>query len=377
MKLSGKQQIRMDIIIKYINGDIFLDDALQILQISERHFRRLLKSFREEGFEVVIHGNTNRTPANKVSQTTRKMIIREYKQKYYDLNVTHFREKLIDDPFIMNNFIIPSYQTIRRILVKEKLVTYQAVRKRKAFKPRKRYTKEGLMVQIDGSHHHWIIKHKPFCLTAAIDDASGKILGAKFTETETTFAAMDVVRGIVETYGSFQMLYSDRAGIYSTSKREGYTNMNRAMDELGIVCVQASTPQAKGKIERLFKTLQDRLVSEMRLRGIRTIDEANRFLEEEYLEYFNKKFGVEVKESIFRKVPESLDLDEVFTMRAERVIGSGNTFCHNGERYIICKDECLAKKPVELRFYPDGSMQSYCMGEKVEIETWGKVKIAA
>jgi hypothetical protein len=147
MKLTSNQQIRVDVIIKYLNGDIFLEDALSIVQLSERHFRRVLKAFREEGFESLRQGNANGIPLNKTSCSTRNMIIREYRQKYFDYNVSHFREKLLDDFEIMENYIVPSYQTIRRILISEKLITHKVKKKKKAFKPRKSYEKEGLMVQ--------------------------------------------------------------------------------------------------------------------------------------------------------------------------------------------------------------------------------------
>ena len=377
MNLTANQQIRVDIILKYINGDIYLDDALKVVQLSERQFRRILKAFREDGFESIQHGNSNKEPSNKISHLTYNMITSEYRTKYFDYNVSHFREKLIADPDIMGNYVVPSYQTIRRILIKEKLITHKVTKKKKAYKPRKRYEKEGLMIQIDGSHHHWLTKHTPFCLTAAIDDATGKLLAGHFTKTETTFAAMDVVREIVETKGCFQMLYSDKAGIYGGGKRVGYTNMDRAMKELGIIPVQASTPQAKGKIERLFKTLQDRLVSEMRLRGIRRIDEANKFLKEEFIDHYNEKFSREVESKAYKEVDSSLDLDEVFTMRSERVIGSGNLFSYEGRKFVVCKDECMAKKQVELRFYPAGNMKAFLMGERVDLEVWGEAELAA
>ena len=144
---------------------------------------------------------------------------------------------------------------------------------------RKRYEKEGIMVQIDGSHHRWIRQHQPFCLTVGIDDATGKILAARFTETETTFASMDIAEEIIKKYGIFQMLYSDKAGIYGGGKRDGFSNMNRAMRDLGIIPIQANSPQAKGRVERVFRTLQSRLVSEIGLRGLRSIKEANEYLE--------------------------------------------------------------------------------------------------
>lgn len=370
MKLTANQQIRVDVILKFINGDMYLEEALNVLQLSERHFRRVTKAFREDGIESIVHGNKGRKPSNKISESTRWMIIREYRVKYFDLNVSHFREKLLADPEIMDNYILPSYQTIRRILVQEKLISFKVQKKKKAYKPRKRYQKEGLMVQIDGSYHHWLRRHTPFCLTAAIDDATGKILAGKFTKTETTFAAMDVVKDIVTSKGCFQMLYSDKAGIYGGGKRKGYSNMDRAMRELGILSVQASTPQAKGKVERLFKTLQDRLVSEMRLKGIQSIEEANKFFQNEYIEIFNKKFATEATSSSYQKLNENIELKEVFCMKADRIVGSGNLFSYNNKRYLVDSEECMAKKNIELRFYPDGSMGGFIRGQRVELELW-------
>lgn len=368
MKLNTSEQIRVDVIIKYLNGDIYLQDALAIINLSERHFRRILKSFRVYGFESIRHGNTNKAPKNKISDKTRNEITRQYRLKYFDLNVSHFREKLLEDPIFMDEHTVPSYQTIRRILIAENLIKHSVQRQKRAYRPRKRYEKEGLMVQIDGSHHHWIIGHEQFCLTAAIDDATGKVLAGKFTKTETTFAAMDVVKDIVSQKGCFQMLYSDKAGIYGGGKRVGYTNMDRAMKELGIIPVQASTPQAKGRVERLFKTLQDRMVSEMRLREIKTINEANRFFNEEYIDYFNKKFATTVTSDCYRPVDENTDLEEVFTMREQRIISNGNFFSYESKRYELKTDVCYARKPIELRFYPSGEMKAFVMGTEMELE---------
>lgn len=377
MKLTTDQQIRVDVIIKYLNGDLFLEDALSIVQLSERQFRRVLKSFRQDGFESIRHGNTSRGPKNKLDDRTRNMIIKEYRFKYFDFNICHFREKLISDPDIQERFNIPSYQTIRRILLSENLITHKVQKRKKAYKPRKRYEKEGLMVQIDGSHHRWIPTELPFCLTAAIDDATGKILSGKFTRTETTFAAMDVVRDIVTTKGCFQMLYSDKAGIYGGGKRIGYTNMDRAMKELGIIPIQANTPQAKGKVERLFKTLQDRLVSEIRLRGIKTMEEVDVFFKEEYIDYFNNKFAREVDEKHYRDLDDETDLKEIFCMKEQRIIGNGNVFSHDGVKYCLDSSLCFHKKPIELRFYPDGTMSGFVMNEKARFYQMEEQDVAA
>lgn len=368
MKLNTNEQIRVDVILKYLNGDIYLADALVIINLGERQFRRILRDFRIRGFESIKHGNTNSIPKNKIAQGTRVQIIKEYKFKYFDLNVSHFRDKLLEDYAFTQEHDVPSYQTLRRILIAENLIRNTTHKRKKAFKPRKRYQKEGLMIQIDGSHHHWIRGLGQFCLTAAIDDATGKILAGKFTKTETTFAAMDVIRDIVTTKGCFQMLYSDKAGIYGGGKRVGYTNMDRAMKELGIIPVQANTPQAKGRVERLFKTLQDRLISEMRLAKINSIDEANEYFKNIYIDKFNSKFAKECEENCYKNINASLDLDEVFCMREQRVISNGNFFSFEGKRFELASDICFAKKPVELRFYPDGRMSAYIMGEKMDLE---------
>jgi len=217
------------------------------------------------------------------------------------------------------------------------------------------------MVQIDGSPHRWLTGHLPFCLTAAIDDATGRFLAGKFTPTETTFAAMDVVEKVVKKYGCFQMLYSDKAGIYGGGKRDGFSNMNRAMENLGIISLQANSPQAKGKVERLFGTLQDRLTSEMRLRRIRTIDEANEYLENEFIDYFNERFARQAVDSqpAYRPLNESVELNEVFTMRDDRVIKSGHVVNYNSDQYVILTDKCLLKKGVEIRFYRNGDMKMF------------------
>jgi hypothetical protein len=250
MKLNSKKQLRVDILTQYISGKLYYLDAIKALEISERQFRRLVVEFKRDGVGSVIHKNTGKVPPNKFIDGRRTKIIRLYKSIYKGMNVTHFIEKLRD----VENINPPSYSTVRKILLSESLISPTIKRKRKPHPRRQRYEKEGLMVQIDGSHHRWIPGLLPCCLTVGVDDATGKILGGTFTNTETTFAAMNVVEQTIKKHGLFQMLYSDRAGIYGDQKREGYSNMNRAMRELGIIPVQAYTPQAKGRVERLFKS---------------------------------------------------------------------------------------------------------------------------
>lgn len=361
MKLTTKQQLRVDVISRYLRGDITSQDACIALEIKERQFRRLVRSFRTEGVSSVIHGNKGRSPTNRTNSSLEQKIITKYKDRYDGLNLVHFREKLLEEEEIIS---VPSYSTIRKILLREKLISPTIKRRKGIHKIRRRYEREGIMIQIDGSHHHWLPRHSPCCLTAAIDDATGKVLGATFTPTETTFAAMEAVGQIIKSKGIFQMLYSDRAGLYGNSKRIGYSNMERAMKELGVIPLQASTPQGKGRVERLFKTLQDRLCSEMRLRRIRNLKEANEFLKV-FLPKFNQRFAVapSCEEAAYKPLPIDKNLDEIFCMKDYRRVQNGHVISYGGEVLAIESDEFLLRKQVEIRHYQSGETKFF-VGEK-------------
>lgn len=366
MNFTRKEQIRIDIVAKYIEGDICPVDAIQILEISERQFRRLVKAFRESGVEGLRHGNKGRSPANKISEFTRNKVCLLYRERYYDLSVRHFIEKLME---VEQFEQLPSYTTVRKMLLQERLIQRTNKKARKVYRRRNRCEKEGIMVQIDGSHHHWIGGHAPFCLTAAIDDATGEIVGAHFSKTETTFAAMTTVEQVLKSKGRFNMLYSDKAGIYGGGKRQYYSQMDRAMKEFDIHCVQANSPQAKGRVERLFGTLQGRLVQELRLAGVKTIEDANRFLKA-YIGEFNKRFARKSisSESAYKKLEHSLEeVNEILTLREYRKVQSGNIVNFESDSLIIESHEYLTKKTVEIRFYRDGQRKFFIDESEIRV----------
>lgn len=376
MNLSARDQIRIDILAKYTQGNINIKDAVAAFEVKERQFRRIVKRFREEGVKGIVHGNSKRSPVNKLSYALEKKICDLYRQKYFDFNINHFCEKLRVEEALS---FVPSYATIRKILLDAKLVQPTQKRTRKAYARRKRYSKEGLMLQIDGSLHRWLTGHEQFCLTAAIDDATGKIMGAKFTPTETTFAAMDVVEEIIKEHGLFQILYSDKAGIYGGGKRVGYTNMDRALTELGILSIQANTPQGKGRIERLFNTLQSRLIAEMRLAGVSSIEKANIFLQAGFIEKFNKQFAVipTDQESAFTPYQGTKDLNEVFTMRENRTVQNGNVINYQSKSFVLEVEHYLGKKVVEIRHYRNGDMKFWLDDVEITYRLFDEVKNAA
>lgn len=374
MKINSKKQLRIDIISQYISGKIYYLDAIKSLELSERQFRRIVKEFKKDRIRSVIHKSTGKSPPNKINDVDRSTIVRLYKTIYRGMNITHFLEKLKE----IESLKTPSHSTVRKILLAEKLINSTIKRKRKAHPRRIRYEKEVIMVQIDGSHHRWITGHEMICLTAAIDDATGKILGARFTRTETTFAAMDVTEQIIQKYGLFQMLYSDKAGIYGHGKRDGYSNMNRAMSELGIIPVQANSPQTKGRIERLFKTLQSRLVHELRLARVDTMAKANLFLTG-YLEVFNDQFAVKAvnSETGYRELSEGVDLDKIFSMVYLRKVQGGEIVSYNAKKYLIKTQESLVGSDADIIMYRDGRMEIHVLGISVEYILFEEVKKAA
>jgi transposase len=202
MKFTAKNQIRVDVIARYIDGRIRREHAEEALEVSERQFRRIVQRFREKGMISLCHGNVGRAPINKTSQDIVDKIKKFATSDYKGFNMTHFREKLLENTHFN---VVPSYGVIRRIFTEEKIYSPQKKRRGRAHKSRNRYEKEGLMVQMDGSPHKWF-GHQMSCLISAIDDATGKILGMIFSKTETTFASMDVLEYILNTHGRFNIL---------------------------------------------------------------------------------------------------------------------------------------------------------------------------
>lgn len=371
MYFKSKDQLRIDILSKYLDGQLITDDACTILEVSERHFRRLVKRFREFGIDSIRHGGLGRVPPNRTLLAIETKIISLFRNKYYGFNLRHFYEKLTIE---LND--VPSYSTVRRILKEAKVYLPRPRKQKRQRGLRSRYRKEGIMVQIDGSHHKWFNREFS-CLTAAIDDATGKILSAKFSPSETTFDAMDVISDIIDKKGLFQMLYSDKAGIYSSKKREGYSQLELSLKRIGITSITANSPQAKGRIERLFKTLQDRLVNELRLRNIQTLSEANDFLPG-FIEYFNSKFSYQAADIVpaYKEVPKNMKVEECLYLSYERVVQNGLYFSFKSKKYVLPNTYNFPTKGkiVEVRVFSSGLKKFYFNGREIPVEEFSEYK---
>jgi hypothetical protein len=230
----------------------------------------------------------------------------------------------------------------------------------------------GIMLQMDGSPHKWF-GNKDSVLIGAIDDANNEVPYAEFFLSEDTISCMRVLQKIIETKGTFDVLYTDKAGIFGGSKRANFSQVKRALEELGVQIIFANSAQAKGRIERLWGTLQDRLIPEMRLRNINSFAAANCFLQEQYLpNEYNSKYTVTPKslKTNYKEVPEHIDLNEIFCLKEYRTVRNDHTFSWNSELHKIISPVrySIAKQKLEIRTYQDLTWKVFFAGKPIEIK---------
>jgi len=286
-----------------------------------------------------------------------------YKKNYRGFNVLHFRDKLIE-----NHQIQFSYETIRKILIAEGIRRYK--KRKKVYRRRRRMPKTGMLVQMDSSFHQWIpqIKEK-WWLIAMIDDANNEIPIAYFFPKDTLFNNMYVIREFIQKKGLFMALYVDKASHFKTTRHAGIhycvnpeqedTQIERALKELNITLIPANSPQAKGRIERYFGFFQDRLINEMKLLKIKSYIQANKFLNEQFLPWYNKKYTLKNIESLYKPLPEYTNLDLVFCAKYHRVVNNDNTVSFLSQIIQIPPNNIhisFAKRKVTICHLPDNTV---------------------
>ncbi len=344
---------RLHVIRKVIEGTLTQREAADLVSLTERQIRRIVKRIREEGDEGIRHKSRGRPSHRKLPFKQR--IAELYRKRYPDFGPTLFAEKLQE-----REGIAVSRETVRAWLLEDGL--WQKHRKRKAHRQwRERKNHFGEMLQMDGSHHDWFEGRGPKCvLMGYIDDATGRVYG-RFYDHEGTIPAMDSFKRYIMEYGLPMSVYLDKHTTYKSWVRrdefrevEPISQFGRALSGLGVKMLFAHSPQAKGRIERLFNTFQDRLVKEMRLKGVSAIPEANRFLDS-YLPVYNQRFSVEPKEKGDLHRTVSVDLDAVLCIKTERTLKNDHTIQLNGKFYQI-EDNIRAKRVVVEELI-DGSMR--------------------
>src|SRR5512138_1223578 len=316
MRMSHRQWRRLDVVARVERGEFTVAEAAQALGLSRRQLQRLRKKIRAHGSKGVLHGNSGRAPLHKTPDSVRERIVELARGKYVGFNDQHFTEKLIADEGLP-----VSRQTVRRILRQAGIGSPRSRRAPQHRTRRDRRSQAGQMILWDGSRHDWLEGRGPrLCLTGAIDDATGELLpGAHFVEQECSLGYLRVLQEIVREKGVPLSAYMDRHGTLKRNDRnwtheeqlagrQQPTQVRRALDDLGIQVIYALSPQAKGRVERLWGTLQDRLVSELRLAKASTIEQANEVLAA-YTPEHNRRFAIEPEDAgrAWRRCPPGLE----------------------------------------------------------------------
>jgi hypothetical protein len=356
MKDIQRYKILKDLLEKKLKGV----EAAHLLNLTSVHVSRLKAKLLAGGFEAILKKSPPSPPNSKISNATVKKILKLRKELYYDFNIMHFMDKLREV-----HKIPYCYESIRQLLIRNNL--HLPKKKKQVHRQRRRMPKSGMLVQMDSSQHFWLpLVENKWWLIAMIDDATNEIPYAQFFPKDTSFANMHVLRCFVEIKGLFISLYVDKASHFKTTRHGGIhynvsaeqdeeTQIERALGELGTNVIPANSPQAKGRIEVTFRLFQDRLIKEMRLAGIKNYVEANKFLLENFLPYYNTKFTHEA-ESSYMPLPKDKNLDLVFCIKKERIVNNDNTVSIYGQIIQIPPSQLhlsFARRKVEVCLLED------------------------
>ena len=378
--LNRKEQHRVIVLNQIETKRLTVDKAAILLEVTPRHVWRLLADYRREGTSAIAHGNRGRKPVNIIEEGLREQVVELARYKYYGFNQQHFTEKLTD-----KEGISLSRSTVRRILLTKGIRSPQKRRAPKHRSRRERYPQEGQLLQTDGSPHDWLEGRGPeLCLIGAIDDATNDVPYAYFQEHEDTKGYMLMLKSITLKRGIPLALYHDRHSIFEVTRdkealleeqllgKKPLTQIGRLLSELGINSIAATSPEAKGRIERLWKTFQDRLTSELRLAGANSRETANQVLKS-FLPEYNQRFRVSPREtgSAYRKPEAGFKPDEYFCYKYPRTVGSDNVvrfvnhrlqILPNPERssYARCKVQIYAGLNGNLAVYYENQCLDTC-----------------
>lgn len=361
ISMSAKELDRYAIIQRLVNKEINGTDAARFLKLSVRQVQRLKRRVKEQGALGLIHRLRGKSSNHRMPILERARIVRIVKQRYPDFKPTFASEKLARVHHIRKH---PT--TIRQIMITEGLWkphTQRSHDQHRSWRPRRQAF--GEMEQFDGSYENWFeARGARSCLLAAIDDATGKITQAVFADHEGVFPVLAFWKQYVEIHGKPRSIYLDKFSTYKMNaavaedNHDLLTQFERVCRDLGIELIHANSPQAKGRVERLFLTLQDRLIKELRLAGISTILEANQFLKEVFIPQFNTRFHVQPASAADLHIPLTKDqekrLPSTFSRQSSRVVHNDFTISFKNQWYQLIKNQ-----PITV-----------CKRDEVSIEEW-------
>ena len=324
--MTPKEQTRLQVLNSLLAEHMTFDQAATLMGVSTRHTRRMLAAYREKEAAAIAYGHRGRKAPNATPEVVAYDVVHLALTRYSGANHTHFSELLNE-----REGIDIGGTTLRRILVNAGLKSPRRRRPPKHRVRRQRMPREGMLMQLDVSHHPWLGDQvPPFTLLIAVDDATGTVVHALFCEKEETCTYFLLIQDLVQSVGIGIAFYTDRHGVFRHTPGSGLpgtpTQFSRAMDKLGIQMIFALSPQAKGRVERTAGTFQDRLVTELRLAGASSIGEANGVLEQ-FLPRYNRRFRVppQCSESAYRPLDSDLCLEQVLCFKHRRKVAKDNT----------------------------------------------------
>lgn len=371
LELNERQQRRAGILCRVCGGSVSRGEGASLLGVGDRQMRRLVSSYERDGLRSVIHGNTGRSPSNKLKVDTVETIMELSVEggKYHGFNVCHAHDMLTG-----SERLSVGRSTVYTLLREAGVVKPRRQVKQTRRKRRERFSAEGMMLQIDGSLHDWLEGRGPrMSLVGAVDDATGKLVYANFRLTEDQAGYLMLLRSIATTYGLPEMIYHDRHTILRSPKEATLedelagklpeSQLQRVMRELGIHAIPAGSPQAKGRVERTWGTLQDRLTKEMRLAGVSSIDQANEFLAT-YMSGYNQRFGREPAnpENAWVPLEPGMDIPYYFSTSERRTVKADYTISWKSKTLQILPrptDRHLVGKTVDVHVAPEGDIYLY------------------
>lgn len=349
--MSQKKLNHAHVLARLVSDETFtIAQAAEAMGLSERQVKRLKGEFRKQGADALVHKNIGRVPAHAVAEDIRKQIIELKKSKLFEkANFSHFREILGREKF---NIHI-SYSALHGILTSAGIKSPKTRRPAKMHRRRKRKAREGIMLQMDASPFEWLNDGQEYSIHGAIDDATGKIVALYMCKNECLQGYFEVMRTVITQNGIPISLYADRHAIF-VSPKDGKltteeqldgvvvkdTQFGRAVHQLGITLIKARTPQAKGRIERLWETLQSRLPIEFALAEVTTIDAANSFLMG-YMKEYNAQFAEEPEDSekAYRELSPAVNLDNILCNMERRTFDHGGIFSFYNRTFKIVSDK--------------------------------------
>ena len=365
--MTPKELSRYEVIKRLLKKEINGTEASKQIGVTTRQIRSIKAKVRQYGVRGIIHGlrgkpSNKQLPNEKVAQI--KQVV---KDKYHDFGPTFAAEKLEE-----NHQIKISNEKLRQLMIDWDCWSPKPRRKNKEYRSwRQRKEQFGEMEQFDGSYHYWLEDRGPYCcLLASIDDAKGEITGLKFVDWEGVKNGFGFWQKYFGKHGKPLSIYLDRHSTYKQNQKsvfddpKCFTQFQRAMEiDLGIKIIHAYSPQAKGRIERLFETLQDRLIKELRLAGISTIEEANQFVEKIFIPKFNDKFAVcpQKKGDLHKPLTkwEKDNLDKIFSIQTKRTVSNDFTVRHQGKWYQLGQAQptlVLKRDKILMEERADGTM---------------------